>query len=372
MLLSHQLLRVTLFAGLIAAMTCSDLAAQAPPRSSSAGRAQLNDGAEAPAPRRGAQAQPGQGAGRVAGVPGKAPAMNRPPLPQGQAMRIPQVTKEVEDILVEWEEKSSAIKRLEGTFERTTYDSVFSVELIAKGRYCFEFPDKGSFQQFGTPTKEGQKGRRFTAQPGHDERWVCDGSKILKIDDKKKEYEEVTIPAEDRGQNIRNSPLPFLFGLKAVEAKQRYAFELNPKTNEKQIWLKVRPLLQQDLANYKSAEVILDRTNCLPIAVKLFDTTGNKEDVYYFPRDKMTVNRNGWVTWLTGNPLKPDLTDFKKLIQPENAAAPRGQQIAKPPVDRRSADVQTSSPRNQPQRTAQLLNDEDVPSAKPARSRVAP
>lgn len=287
-------------------------------------------------------------------------------------MRIPQVTKEVEDILVEWEEKSSAIKRLEGTFERTTYDSVFSVELIAKGRYCFEFPDKGSFQQFGTPTKEGQKGRRFTAQPGHDERWVCDGSKILKIDDKKKEYEEVTIPAEDRGQNIRNSPLPFLFGLKAVEAKQRYAFELNPKTNEKQIWLKVRPLLQQDLANYKSAEVILDRTNCLPIAVKLFDTTGNKEDVYYFPRDKMTVNRNGWVTWLTGNPLKPDLTDYKKLIQPENAVAPRGQQIAKPPVDRRSADVQTSSPRNQPQRTAQLLNDEEVPSAKPARSRVAP
>lgn len=323
---------------------------------------------------------------KVAGAPGKAPLNNRPPLagnrqalPQAQPFRIPKLSPEMEDILVEWEEKSAQIKRLEGTFVRTTYDSVFGVELVSEGKYCFQFPDLGSFHQTGTPKAEGQKGNRFVQKPGPDERWVCDGTRILKINDKSKEFEEVEIPKEDRGQNIRNSPLPFLFGMKAAEAKQRYTFELNSqKTNESTIWLKVYPLLQQDLANYSKAEVILDRTNCLPLAVKLYDTTGNKEDVYLFSKKNMIVNgRGGWARWLTGDPLKPDLTRYHKMIAPANAGAPQGQQLAAPPTNRRNASVppaggKTLGPKSLPQRTAQVPDDDEPPARATTRKRTQP
>ncbi len=324
---------------------------------------------------------------KTAGVPGAAPLRQRPaaadprqPLPQAQPMRIPKLSPEMEDILIEWEQKSAQIKRLEGTFIRTTYDSVFGVEMVSEGKYCFQFPDQGSFHQFGvTPKVEGQKGHRFTQKAGPDERWVCDGTKILKINEKEKQYESVDIPEADRGQNIRNSPLPFLFGMKAIEAKQRYAFELNTeKTDANSIWLKVYPLQPMDLANYKKAEVILNRSNCLPRAVKLYDGSGAKEDVYVFEQKNMLVNSRTWSAWFTRvDPLKPDLARYKRLIQNENAAAPAGRQIAQPPADRRSTSLQPGgakslSTKPQIQRTAQLPDDDGPAARATVKKRVQP
>ena len=319
---------------------------------------------------------------RTAGVPGTPPLNRRPaqvdprkPLPPAAPMRIPKLSPEMEDILVEWEEKSAKIKRLEGTFVRTTYDKVFSVESVSQGRYCFQFPDQGSFLQVGVTKGAGMKGHRYIQKPGPTERWVCDGIKIIKIDEQAKEYESVVIPEEDRGQNIRNSPLPFLFGMKAVEAKQRYSFELNTeKTDANTIWMKVYPLHQLDLANYKKAEVILNRSNCLPQAVKLYDNSDNKEDVYVFDQKSMTINARTWGEFFTRtNPLKPDLTRYKRLITPENAVAPAGQQLATPPGGRRTTSLQpggskTLTTKPQIQRTAQVPDD-DEPPARPAPTR---
>ncbi len=323
---------------------------------------------------------------KVAGAPAPVqagrPAQGavRQPLPQAQPFRIPKLSPEMEDILVEWEEKSSKIQRLEGSFTRRTYDGVFQVEKLSEGRYCFAFPDLGSFEQHGASIKKGEKGRRYTLTPGADERWVCDGARIVKIEEKEKQYQEIPIPPEDRGQNIRNSPLPFLFGMKASEAKRRYAFELNEKkTNQQIIWLTVHPLLQQDLANYKKAEVVLNRENCLPIGVRLYDTTGNQEDEYFFNQSEMTVNGRTWARFFTGrDPLKPDLRSYKKIIQNENAAGPAGQQLAQPPAGRRNASLQSIQPAGSkvqgplPQRTAQLPDDDEPPARATTRQRVQP
>ena len=322
---------------------------------------------------------------KTAGVPGLAPLNKRPalqdnrqPLPIAEPMRIPKLSQEMETVLREWEEKSSKITRLEGTFERITYDKVFGVELISTGKYCFKYPDLGSFHQTGKVVTEGHKGYLFPQKPGPDERWICDGTRILKIDDKTRQFEEVTIPPEDRGQNIRNSPLPFLFGMKADEAKQRYYIEINAeKTSETTIFLRVRPLQQQDLANYSRADVILDRETFLPTAVKLYDTTGNKEDVYLFNQKAMSVNGRNWKQWLAGDPLKPDLRGFKKLIAPENAAAPAGQKLANPPNNRRTTAVQPGGSRTQTtkpqiQRTAQIPDDDEPPVRPTTKKRVQP
>lgn len=311
---------------------------------------------------------------RQPAAPGKAALNQRQPLPQAQPLRIPKLDPQMEDILLEWEQKSSKVQRLEGTFEHTTYDKVWKIEKQSTGLYCFQFPDKGSFHQTGINHPEGKMGKLFPAKAGPNERWVCNGETIVKIDETAKQYDEFLIPKEDRGQNIRNSPLPFLFGMKANEAKQRYVFELNvERTNAKQIWLMVYPQLKQDINNYKKAEVILDRTTCLPIAVKLYDDLDpkkvRKEDVYFFPSDKMTINKNGWVKWLAGDPLKPNLSGYKKTLPPVDAAgAPAGTKLALPPEGRKSAALQpaigraTLTTKSAPQRTAQLPEDDDLPS----------
>lgn len=320
----------------------------------------------------------GQGA---AGSKSAAPAgraVVQPALPQrpaAEAMRIPKVSPEMEAILEEWEEKSSKVKRLEGEFERTTYDYVFEVEKVSTGKYCFQFPDKGSFHQTGTPVSPKSTGRKksattgkpFSLKSGPNERWICDGLKIFKFDDDKNEnnekvYNEIDIPEEDRGQNIRNAPLPFVFGMKAADAKQRYEFILDKKnTNDHQIRVKVRPLLPQDIANYKEAEVILDRATCLPSAVKLTDPTGNTQDVYYFPKDKLVVNSKGWVRWLVGDPLKPDFRGYKKAVNRQD-----GVQMAPLPTDRRTTATPAMgpkplSPKAQPRQTAELPADDETP-----------
>lgn len=313
---------------------------------------------------------------KVAGAPGRAPLDNRPTRPTPQTYRIPKLSPEMEDILVEWEQKSAKIQRLEGSFVRTTYDSVFSVEKLATGKYCFQFPDKGSFEQKGTPVKEGQRGVKYPATPGPTERWVCDGIRILKIDEKDKSFEKVQIPPEDRGQNIRNSPLPFLFGMKAEEAKLRYSFELNKvKTNEQQIWLKVYPLTSQDLANYRQAEVILDRATCVPLAVKLYDPTGNTEDVYVFDKKRMSINQRNWIQWLSGDPLKPDLSGYKESIAPAGGAVAKpGTQLAPRPTERRTTSVPSSGSKaaGSPQRTAQLPEDDEPPARATTKGRARP
>jgi TIGR03009 family protein len=349
---------------------------------SSAGRSKL--GTRPGAGNQGAAGQNGAG-GRAPNQAGRAvmqPA--QPALPVGQAMRIPNVTPEVDAILKEWEQKSSKVTRLEGAFERTTYDQVFSVQKVSTGTYCFEYPDKGSFHQIGTDVAEGAVGKKnnpatgtpYALKRGPNERWICDGKGIIKFDDDKKDkvYSQIEIPEEDRGQNIRNAPLPFVFGMKAAAAKQRYEFELNAKqTNEKQIWIKVKPLLQQDSANYSEAEVILDRSNCLPLAVKLTGPTKKSQDVYFFPKDKLVVNSKGWVRWLTGDPLKPDLRGYKKLVSKED-----GVQMAPLPTDRRSAlgapeiGPKPLGPKAKPRQTAEVVDDDAdavVPARKTSRTR---
>ncbi|MDB5388422.1 MAG: hypothetical protein JWM11_4068 [Planctomycetaceae bacterium] len=320
----------------------------------------------------GAAAQGGNG-GRAPAQAGRAvmqPAL--PARPVGEAMRIPKLSPEMEAILKEWEEKSAKVTRLEGEFERTTYDDVFEVQKVSKGKYCFANPDKGSFHQTAIdvpPNSVGKRiseksGKPFRLKSGPNERWICDGTKIIKFDDDQKDkvYEEILIPEQDRGQNIRNAPLPFVFGMKAAEAKQRYSFVLDKeKTNEKQIRVKVIPLLPQDIANYKVAEVILDRATCLPLAVKLTSPTGTSQDVYMFPKDKLVVNSKGWVRWLVGDPLKPNLNGYKKLVSKQD----EGVQMAPLPTNRRTTAApemgpQPLGPKAKPRQTAEVIQEEDV------------
>ncbi|HEY4258735.1 MAG TPA: hypothetical protein VGM98_01190, partial [Schlesneria sp.] len=56
------------------------------------------------------------------------------------------ISPELEDLLKQWELKSSLIKVLKGEHQRTVYNLVFEVEQRANGVFYLETPDKGRIE----------------------------------------------------------------------------------------------------------------------------------------------------------------------------------------------------------------------------------
>jgi len=263
---------------------------------------------------------------------------------------IEQLSPELEQILQEWEEKSSRIKSLHGTHKRTVYNTVFEVEKIAAGKFFLQTPDKGRIDLEGLEVAKGAKsarigksGKPYRLEEDHAEKWICTGDEIVMVNDDEKTYEVMPLPESVKGSNIINSPLPFLFGMKADEAKRR--FQITLKSNSKaQAVLIVTPRMDSDRQNYKQAFIMLEKENYLPTAVKLFDPSGSLETVYMF--ENVKINDNGVLQRIQSmfrerDPFHPDLKGkgYKLVVHaPEENEPPRRAAPADPrsevPVNR--------------------------------------
>jgi len=236
------------------------------------------------------------------------------------------ITPELEEILQQWEAKSSQIKTIHGTHLRTTYNLVFEEERRASGTFFLKTPDMGRIDLVGTESKKGDKSARLKADgtpyglyPDSSSRWICTGKEIIVINDEDKSYEVVPLPKETQGSNIVHSPLPFLFGMKAEEAKHRYRIKLHSNSRDRVI-LVIFPRFPTDRQNYVEAWIILDKSNFAPVAVKLYDPTGKVETVYKF---EATINDRSFGTRVAEalgirdkNPLQPDLRGYKYVLPP--------------------------------------------------------
>lgn len=229
-------------------------------------------------------------------------------------LEVQKLTPELEAILDNWEEKTSQITKLKGNFVKTSYDNVFSVQKIARGEFMYEAPDKGyytfeGYKPANARVKRNAEGVPFEVSPDNDEKWYCTGTEIYQLNVPKREYERLEIPEENRGKNIIDGPLPFLFGLKKQQAVRRYQLEL-VSANERQIRLKVKPKLQHDLQSYSEAEIILDAQTYLPFAVKLLDPPGTKETVHLFSDVTTSVFK-----WPLRDPFRPNLLGYKPAVK---------------------------------------------------------
>ncbi|MCA9075732.1 MAG: hypothetical protein KDA93_11910 [Planctomycetaceae bacterium] len=234
--------------------------------------------------------------------------------------------EELERVLNEWEQKTSKIEKLRGIHQRYEYDHVFNQEKRAVGSFWHEAPDKGRIdfnvdqqpeipKDGINPAKKGPNGQSFHVIAEAPTMWVCNGAEILQIDIDNKSFNQIEIPVPDRGQNIMDGPLPFLFGMKAEKLKTRYQMSLGQmhgqtdNTGRPIYHLVASPLLQSDARNWKRAEVRLDAKYCLPIAIRLIDPGGTKETVYVFPLRNMKAN-SPWDA-IMPNPFNPRLSGFK-------------------------------------------------------------
>jgi TIGR03009 family protein len=274
---------------------------------------------------------------------GTATAPQKPARPEPEPLR--KLSPELEQILVDWEEKSSKIKRMSGKFKKIVYDDVFAVEQHGEGEFYYEAPDKGAYEVQGiqfapdakSATRKDQENKPYKLEALREERWVCTGQTILQITDADRTYQSVDIPLENQGANMIDGPLPFLFGMKAEQAKKRYHLALNPNNkNEKLVWLMVKPKWRQDAENYQLAEVMLDRSTFLPTAVRTVDPTGKKVTVHTFPSRDMNVNPIKLP--LVSNALKPNLKGYKQIL-------PAGPAAEQPPARTPASQASGTIPR---------------------------
>ncbi|HCO25144.1 MAG: hypothetical protein CME31_01975 [Gimesia sp.] len=244
---------------------------------------------------------------------------------QGQqpaANQAPQVEQQLpaalEEILKKWELESSKIEKLEGKHIRIEYEDVFKVEKQSEGIFYYEKPDKGRIDITGMDIKKGAKGKKidpktgqpYQLRPGANECWICDGKRIFSINEDAKSYEVFPIPLERRGVNIMEGPLPFLFGMPAKTAKERYFLKLEIN-NPQQILIAAKPKRRADAANYSEAKIILNPKTYLPSAVLLIHPGGKQSTVYTF-KDVVANKSRGIIRKLfTDDPFVPDLADYR-------------------------------------------------------------
>ena len=227
------------------------------------------------------------------------------------------LSPEIEQLLVNWSRSSSLIKRLQGEHRRRVYDHVFHVEKRSQGVFFYEASDKGRIDISSTVIPKGEvskklddKKRPYKLQADEPEKWVCDGTRVFSINITDKEAQVFEIPERARGENIMNGPLPFLFGMPPELAKKRYVIAMAKSSNPKYHSMKIKPRWQQDAANWREANIILDRKSFLPIHVQLIHPTGNTETVYSF--GKMQVNRKPAGIFSMGrDPFKPKLAGYR-------------------------------------------------------------
>jgi TIGR03009 family protein len=237
--------------------------------------------------------------GVTAGV-GPAAAPPKPPF-----VLSPHEEAQLDRVLQFWEQRSSQIKTFRCKFFRMEYNAAFEDPNrpnqplhVDKGEICYAAPDKGMF-------------RVEEPRPEH---WVCNGKAVYQYDFQQKRVVEHKLPPELQGKGITDGPLPFIFGAKADQIKRRYWMRITtPADAKNQVWLEVLPKFQQDAANFRRVDLILNTENMLPYALQLHDPGGQSRVVYQFPPENTAVNSQNLRT-IFEDPFNPRVPRGWKMV----------------------------------------------------------
>jgi TIGR03009 family protein len=224
--------------------------------------------------------------------------------PQGFELNAIQSAR-LDQVLNAWQSKSGEVTTFKCAFERWEYNVAFGpgpgIPLNKdKGEVSYHRPDKGSFQiteinKFqAQPLPQGQSAG--TAPQGNwvkqadaiGEHWVCDGQSVFEYRHDQKQLVERPIPPQLQGQAITDGPLPFLFGAESAKLKQRYWLRIHQETKDS-IWLVAKPRYQEQAAEFKEVDVMLDPVRLLPTHMRVHLPNGGHQ-LYIFDLPNASIN----------------------------------------------------------------------------------
>ena len=197
----------------------------------------------------------------------------------------------IDRVLQHWEKRSAKVNTYQCEFKRWKYDPVFLPpdpetgkefpQEFSTGMIRYAAPDKAMYKDTKTQVYDVTKKAYKALDDGAGHHWICDGATIIEMVASNKQMVKTHLPPNMRGEALRTQgPLPFLFGAKADEIKQRYWVRmLNPPANVKdRYYLEAYPKRQADAANYQKVLIILDTAMYLPVNLVVYN-------VNYTPRN---------------------------------------------------------------------------------------
>lgn len=224
----------------------------------------------------------------------------RPPVPRATFQLTAKEQDYVNRILNAWERYGDRVNTFETKFTLRVYGSVFNQgkpPVPQLGTIKYKKPDKGFFEVTG-------------ARP---EKWICDGTSLFEYSHTKKEVTQHILPPEERGKAIQNGPLPFLFGAKSKELKQRYWIRALPSKSKDQIWLQAFPKHARDAAEFTHTEMIISAKDMSPIGIMMHKPNGKETHSYVF--QNIIVNDRNPLNFFKGDPFKPRLpSGWRKVV----------------------------------------------------------
>ncbi|MEL7267114.1 MAG: TIGR03009 domain-containing protein, partial [Planctomycetota bacterium] len=253
----------------------------------------------------------------------------------------------LQSILAQWESKSQETKTMTCNFQRFYYKPIQAkgskngVWSVATGEIRYAAPDNGYFfvkdMVFFSGVEAGGK-PKYAANPNDvGEYWVCTGDTLKSFDRVKKVCKVLQVPPQLRGQNIFESPLPFVFNLDAQRMQQRYWIQPlpPPANNPNVIMVKAYPKRQADRGMYKWVQFAVDKRTFNPLELILADPnydekTAPNVQLYKFTDfkrnallDKFAQWRNQFIQIMPPKDWQV-VTNTVPAPAPQSAAAPGG------------------------------------------------
>ena len=247
----------------------------------------------------------------------------------------------LDQLLQDWETQSKSTKTLDCKFERWEYDpkgapaGVHSTK--ATGVIKYAAPDRGLFKtetlvhynglNNGKPVYVVKRDAAGNELPG--EHWVCNGRELIEFDHTEKKCTINELPAGMQGQEIFNSPLPFVFNLDAKQIQERYWVRQVPAPSPGLVLIEAWPKRPEDRAQYRLVQIALSRDTFLPQALIQYAPNFNAKtapmwDHYEFSN----VSRNG-----VGQRLNLFMNNFIPEQPPSNWKVTRQRfQVPQPPA----------------------------------------
>jgi len=222
------------------------------------------------------------------------PPVQAPPVPAGFQLNAVQQAY-LDQVLSSWQNESAKVTIFQCPFERWEYNQAFGpgngIPLKKnKGELSYQKPDKGSFEITEIRVWDQATNNWVLKKDAIGEHWVCDGKSVYEFRSDQKQVIERPLPPHAPGESIIDGPLPFLFGAESAKLKQKYWMRIDQRNNNPdQIWLNALPKFQQQAADFRQVDVILDRKRQLPQAMQVTLPNGDRH-VYMFHLEKASIN----------------------------------------------------------------------------------
>ncbi len=240
-------------------------------------------------------------------------------------------------VLNAWEQRTGKIVRYQCTITRWQFDPTIEPTQpanIDSGVLQYAKPDKGLYRidKRQSISKKGPPPEYRVSEKFADY-WICDGEYLHVRDRNEKKELKIQLPPEQRGNGIHNSPLPFLFGVKADEIKQRYWIRpVAPPKDNTDVWLEAWPKLLDDAGSYSRVQIILDPKEVLPKGLVVYlpnwEPQHPNREVYEFNNRKQDWNAMDAIRekLFMKEFIELDLpSDWQVIVEPYSAPQDAGQ-----------------------------------------------